>query len=138
MTERPEPSSWCACANSECICNDRKLALQYHPDKIKGSEEDKKAAEKRFAEINNAYEVLSDDEKRQIYDQYGEDGVRQMAGQGLFRMPSFVAQRGGFRFANSIFGRVTATAKAYSAHWTPYCSWLRSVGRLTIPFFPVA
>ncbi|XWS46573.1 hypothetical protein CRYUN_Cryun14cG0079600 [Craigia yunnanensis] len=42
----------------------RKLALKYHPDKNPGNEE----ANKRFAEINNAYEVLSDSEKRGIYD----------------------------------------------------------------------
>jgi DnaJ homolog subfamily B member 11 len=59
----------------------RKLALKYHPDKNKG---DQKAAG-NFAEISNAYEVLSNKEKRRVYDQYGEDGVRQhdtRSGQG--------------------------------------------------------
>lgn len=37
----------------------RKLALQYHPDKVQGSEEQKAEAAKRFAEINHAYETLS-------------------------------------------------------------------------------
>ncbi|KAK9918595.1 hypothetical protein WJX75_005221 [Coccomyxa subellipsoidea] len=55
----------------------RKLALQYHPDKVKGTEEEKTAAAKRFAEISHAYEVLSDDEKRRIYDRYGEEGLKQ-------------------------------------------------------------
>ncbi|GFR47089.1 hypothetical protein Agub_g8659, partial [Astrephomene gubernaculifera] len=55
----------------------RKLALQYHPDKVTGSEEEKKAASQKFADINHAYEVLSDPEKRKIYDQYGEDGLKQ-------------------------------------------------------------
>lgn len=59
----------------------RKLALQFHPDKVEGSEEEKKAAAVRFAEVNNAYEVLSDEEKRKIYDQYGEEGIKQHAGQ---------------------------------------------------------
>ncbi|EPS66939.1 hypothetical protein M569_07836, partial [Genlisea aurea] len=56
----------------------RKLALQYHPDKNPGNEE----ANKKFAEINNAYEVLIDSEKRQIYDSYGEEGLKQHAAGG--------------------------------------------------------
>eukprot|EP00271_Cylindrocystis_brebissonii_P013142 TRINITY_DN32752_c0_g1_i1.p1 TRINITY_DN32752_c0_g1~~TRINITY_DN32752_c0_g1_i1.p1 ORF type:complete len:351 (+),score=66.29 TRINITY_DN32752_c0_g1_i1:317-1369(+) len=55
----------------------RKLALKFHPDKNPGDEE----ASKKFSEINNAYEVLSDREKRQIYDQHGEEGLKQHAAQ---------------------------------------------------------
>jgi curved DNA-binding protein len=47
----------------------RKLARKYHPDVAK----DKKAAEEKFKQINEAYEVLSDPEKRQKYDQLGEN-----------------------------------------------------------------
>ncbi len=46
----------------------RKQALEWHPDKHK---ENKDAAEKRFKEINEAYQVLSDTEKRRAYDQFG-------------------------------------------------------------------
>ncbi|XP_058082872.1 dnaJ protein ERDJ3B [Magnolia sinica] len=56
----------------------RKLALKYHPDKNPGNEE----ANKKFADINNAYEVLSDREKRNIYDRYGEEGLKQQAAGG--------------------------------------------------------
>ncbi|MFY0252472.1 DnaJ C-terminal domain-containing protein [Chitinophaga sp. 30R24] len=47
----------------------RKLAVKYHPDK----NPDDKAAEDKFKEINEAYEVLSDEEKRKKYDQFGEN-----------------------------------------------------------------
>ena len=50
----------------------RKLSLKYHPDKQVGkSESEQKEAEEKFKEIAEAYEVLSDDKKRQDYDNYG-------------------------------------------------------------------
>ncbi|XP_011074871.1 chaperone protein dnaJ A6, chloroplastic [Sesamum indicum] len=55
----------------------RKLARSYHPDVNKEPE-----AEQKFKEISNAYEVLSDDEKRSIYDKYGEAGLKG-AGMGM-------------------------------------------------------
>ncbi len=51
----------------------RKLALQFHPDRNK----DDPTAEEKFKEAAEAYEVLSDADKRKIYDQYGHAGVRQ-------------------------------------------------------------
>ncbi len=53
----------------------RKMAMQYHPDTNKASD-----AEKKFKEIQEAYEVLSDPNKKQMYDQYGHQGVNQQAG----------------------------------------------------------
>ncbi len=50
----------------------RKNALKFHPDRNQGDAE----AEKSFKAISEAYEVLSDEKKRQIYDQYGADAVR--------------------------------------------------------------
>jgi len=50
----------------------RKSALKYHPDRNQGDAQ----AEKKFKEISEAYEVLSDEKKRQIYDQYGADALR--------------------------------------------------------------
>lgn len=56
----------------------RKLAKKYHPDLNPGNKE----AEAKLKEINEAYEVLSDDKKRQIYDQYGEEALKGGAGAG--------------------------------------------------------
>ena len=50
-----------------------KLSLKYHPDKNKDNPE---KAKEKFIKIANAYEVLSNDTKRKIYDQYGEEGVK--------------------------------------------------------------
>ena len=49
----------------------RKLAMKYHPDRNPGDKE----AEEKFKLINEAYQVLSDDEKRAIYDRYGKEGL---------------------------------------------------------------
>lgn len=53
----------------------RKMARKYHPDV--NHEPD---AEERFKEVNEAYEVLSDNEKRSVYDRYGEEGLKGMGG----------------------------------------------------------
>lgn len=52
----------------------RRLALKWHPDK--NSDTNKAEAEKRFKEISAAYEILSDPEKRRVYDRYGLGGLR--------------------------------------------------------------
>ncbi len=56
----------------------RKLAVKYHPDKNPGD----KTAEDKFKKIAQAYEVLSDPEKRKLYDQYGPDAVNGQGGRG--------------------------------------------------------
>ncbi|KAL3830176.1 hypothetical protein ACJIZ3_018978 [Penstemon smallii] len=51
----------------------RKLAMKWHPDKNPNS---KKEAEAKFKQISEAYDVLSDPQKRAVYDQYGEEGLK--------------------------------------------------------------
>lgn len=62
----------------------KKKAIQYHPDK---NPDDPDGAKETFQKIANAYETLTDPEKRRVYDQLGSEGVRQQeqrdaAGQG--------------------------------------------------------
>ncbi|MCX6350698.1 MAG: molecular chaperone DnaJ [Bacteroidetes bacterium] len=55
----------------------RKMAIKFHPDKNPGD----KASEEKFKEAAEAYEVLTDDDKRARYDRYGHDGLAGAAGQ---------------------------------------------------------
>ena len=61
----------------------RKLAMKHHPDRNQG--DDAKKAEEKFKEAKEAYEMLSDAQKRAAYDQYGHAGVDPNMGGGGFR-----------------------------------------------------
>ncbi|PKL36544.1 molecular chaperone DnaJ [Candidatus Peregrinibacteria bacterium HGW-Peregrinibacteria-1] len=82
----------------------RKLALEWHPDKHKGD----KTAEEKFKEINQAYEVLSDKQKRQQYDTFGSTGGAGggfPGGGGGFDFNGFGGDTGGFAdIFESFFG----------------------------------
>jgi curved DNA-binding protein len=96
----------------------RKLAMKYHPDR----NPNKKEAEERFKELNEAYAVLSDKEKRKQYDTFGQEGFRQRFSQedifrgfdfedifsnlfgGRGRRESRSGGRGGFDYSD-LFGR---------------------------------
>jgi molecular chaperone DnaJ len=84
----------------------RQLVMQFHPDRV--SSEKKKEAEAKFKEISEAYAVLSDPQKKQLYDQYGHAGVDSRYSQeDIFRNADFSdifrsAGRGGSGF-ESIF-----------------------------------
>ncbi len=72
----------------------RRLAMKYHPDRNAGDKE----AEEHFKEVKKAYEVLSDSQKRQSYDQFGHAGVDGVAGGG--------AEGAGFGGFGDIFGDI--------------------------------
>jgi molecular chaperone DnaJ len=87
----------------------RSLAMKYHPDKNPGD----KAAEEKFKEVAEAYEVLKDPEKRSRYDQYGHAGVSGAAGRGFSgavdfdlsdALRAFMRDFGGFGAFDDFFG----------------------------------
>ena len=83
----------------------RKLAMKYHPDRNQGEGDDAKKAEEKFKEAKEAYEMLSDAQKRAAYDQFGHAGVDPNMGMG--RGPQGAEGFGGFADAfGDIFGDI--------------------------------
>ena len=78
----------------------RRLAVKYHPDK---NRENSKEAEEKFKEVSEAYKILSDGEKRKIYDEYGHAGLQADigAGGGGFTGSNFDP----FTIFNEVFGQ---------------------------------
>lgn len=103
----------------------RKAAVKYHPDKNPGDSD----AEARFKEVSEAYEVLSDPEKRQMYDRFGKDGLQggmRGGGQGFESMDealrTFMGAFGGgggggsFESVFDFFGGGNGGRGGHSAH----------------------
>merc|ERR1711936_252722 len=103
----------------------RKLALKYHPDKNQSP-----GAEERFKEIGEAYDVLSDSRKKQIYDQCGEEGLKGSMGggpgqqQGPQGMPNF----GDGNFSYTYHGDPNATFRQFFGNSNPFESFFNGGG----------
>jgi molecular chaperone DnaJ len=86
----------------------RELALRYHPDRV--PHEQKKEAEEKFKEISEAYAVLSDSQKRALYDQYGHSGIDQKyAYEDIFKGADFSSvfqDLGDFGLGGGIFEEI--------------------------------
>ena len=78
----------------------KRLAMKFHPDR---NADDKASAEKKFKEVRKAYDVISDPQKRQAYDQFGHAGVEQGAGGNPFGGGGNPFGGGGF---GDIFGDI--------------------------------
>ena len=93
----------------------RKMALKYHPDKNKSP-----GAEEKFKEVAEAYEILSDPKKRDMYDKYGADGLKGSAS----RSPG-----GGSSFSYAFHGNPHDTFRMFFGDEDPFANLFEFGGR---------
>merc|ERR1712227_233940 len=96
----------------------RKLALKYHPDKNQTS-----GAEEKFKEIGEAYDVLSDSKKKQIYDQFGEEGLKGGMGGGGGSQGTGMPNFGNGGFSYSYHGDPRAAFSQFFGGSNPFASF---------------
>ena len=99
----------------------RKMALKYHPDKNKSPD-----APDKFKDIAEAFEILKDKDKRRIYDQFGEEGLKGQASSGvnMHEMPA------GFSF--SFGGDPMKTFRDFFGNEDPFASKLKTKPTLSL------
>ncbi|XP_052604364.1 dnaJ homolog subfamily B member 7 [Peromyscus californicus insignis] len=89
----------------------RKVALKWHPDK---NPENKEEAERKFKEVAEAYEVLSNSEKRNVYDKYGKEGLN---GGGGSHLDDECEYGFTFRKADDVFKEIFGERDPFSFHF---------------------
>ena len=96
----------------------RKLAMQFHPDRNPGD----KQAEAKFKEVNEAYDILRDDQKRAAYDRYGHAAFEQGGGAGGFNAGFDFHAAGGM---GDIFEQMFGEGSIAVAFWTGHLTYVQ-------------
>ena len=115
-------------SNDDLKSSYRKLALKYHPDRNPGD----KAAEEKFKEAAEAYEVLRDPEKRGLYDQFGHAGLEGSGFSGFGGFEDIFSSFGDiFEDFFAFGGRRRSGTRAQPSSWAAMkpaaCSWKATV-----------